>query len=93
VAERAYGKGWRTYDFPECAEIESAERFERGGLPYCAWKGRIVNPARECGPDCGGYDPADAPEVDATAARAAGQPWDPDPDGRKRRQSGLDRFT
>ncbi|WP_299267937.1 DUF5787 family protein [Halorientalis sp.] len=93
VAERAYGKGWRTYDFPGCAEVEPAERFDRGGLPYCAWKGRFVNPARECGPDCGGYDPADAPAVDAAAERADGQPWDPDPEGRKRRQSGLDRFT
>ncbi|RXK50062.1 DUF5787 family protein [Halorientalis pallida] len=92
VAERAYGKGWRTYDFPDCGEVESAERFQRGSLPYCAWKGRIVNPARECGPDCDGYDPADAPDVDTAAERAAGQPWDPDPQGRQRHQSGLDRF-
>ncbi len=93
VAERAYGKGWRTYDFPDCAEVEAAERFGRGGLPYCAWKGRIVDPARECGPDCAGYDPAGAPDVDAAAERADGQPWEPDPEGRQRRQSGLDRFT
>ncbi|AQL42604.1 hypothetical protein BV210_07730 [Halorientalis sp. IM1011] len=92
VAERAYGKGWRTYDFPDCAEIEAAERFDRGGLPYCAWKGRIVDPARECGPDCGGYDHADAPDVDQEGERAAGQPWDPDPAGKQRRQSGLDRW-
>ena len=48
--------------------------------------------ARECGPDCDGYDPADAPDVDTAAERAAGQPWDPDPQGRQRHQSGLDRF-
>ncbi|MFB6083577.1 MAG: DUF5787 family protein [Halorientalis sp.] len=92
VAERAYGKGWRTYEFPHCAEIEARERFDRGPLPHCAWKGRIVDPARECGVDCEGYDPADAPDVDADSERAAGQPWDPDPEGRKRRQSGLDRY-
>jgi hypothetical protein len=93
VAERAYGKGWRTYDFPDCAEIEAADRHGTGGLPYCAWKGRLVHPEAECGPDCPGYDEADPPAVDLDAERAGGQPWRADPEGRQRRQSGLDRWS
>jgi len=93
VAERAYGKGWRTYEFPGCAEIEAGDRHGAGGLPYCAWKGRLVHPAAECGPDCDGYDPADPPAVDPDAERAANQPWRADPEGRQRRQSGLDRWS
>jgi hypothetical protein len=93
VAERAYGKGWRTYAFPDCAEVEAVDRHGVGGLPYCAWKGRLVHPASECGPECGGYDPADPPGVDLDAERASGQPWRADPEGRKRRQSGLDRWS
>ncbi|WP_336001779.1 DUF5787 family protein [Halorientalis halophila] len=92
IAERAYGKGWRTYDFPGCEAIEAVERSGRDGLPYCEWKGRLVDPARECGPDCAGHDPADPPEFDREGARATGQPWEPDPEGRQRRQSGLDRW-
>ncbi len=87
MAERAYGKGWRTYDFPPCAEIESRS----GGVPYCGWKGRVVNPAR-CGSDCPGHDPADPPEIDRKAERDARTPWVAEPTGRTRRQSGLDRF-
>jgi hypothetical protein len=30
--------------------------------------------------------------VDGDERRAERTPWDPDPDGRRRRQSGLDRF-
>ena len=93
VAERAYGKGWRTYDFPNCGEAEAAERFGAGGLPYCAWKERLVHPGAECGPDCAGYDPAEAPDVDLADERADGQPWRADPEGRQRRQSGLDRWS
>ncbi len=92
LAERAYGKGWRTYDFPACGEVESGFVAGADGLPYCAWKGRLVDPASECGADCPGHDPADAPEVDLTAERAANSPWDPDPEGGARRQAGLDRF-
>ncbi|GKZ13187.1 DUF5787 family protein [Haladaptatus sp. T7] len=87
MAERAYGKGWRTYDFPACGEIEP-----RGGaVPYCRWKGRVVDPAR-CGEDCPGHDPADPPAVDTDAERDVRTPWVADPTGRQRRQSGLDRF-
>jgi len=94
VAERAYGKGWRPSSLPAC------ERAEAGGppfrpddeLPYCAWKGRFVDPARECGPDCGGHESADPPAADPEAARAEQTGWDPDPEGTGRRQSGLDHF-
>ncbi|WP_423743891.1 DUF5787 family protein (plasmid) [Haladaptatus sp. SPP-AMP-3] len=87
MAERAYGKGWRTYDFPACGEIES-----RGGaVPYCRWKGRVVDPAR-CGADCPGHDPADPPAVDTDAERDVRTPWVADPTGRQRRQAGLDKF-
>jgi hypothetical protein len=91
MAERAYGKGWRPGEFPACAEVESATREGSAGLPYCAWKGRVVNPAN-CGPDCPGLDPAEAPEVDQSANRDGRTPWVADPEGKARRQSGLDRF-
>jgi hypothetical protein len=93
VAERAYGKGWRTDAFPECVEIEAGERFGVRPLPYCAWKDRLVNPAAECGSDCPRHNLADPPAVDVEGERAAGQPWHPDPRGRARRQSGLDRWS
>jgi len=93
VAERAYGKGWRTYELPDCGAAEAAEREGATGLPYCAWKGRLVDPASECGPDCGGYESADPPDADLAAARAASSPWVADPAGRQRRQAGLDRFA
>jgi len=92
VAERAYGKGWRTYELPGCAEIEAGERFGTACLPFCRWKGRVVDAASECGKACGGFEAADAPEIDVAAERDRRQPWDPDPEGRQRRQSGLDRF-
>jgi len=91
MAERAYGKGWRPGEFPACAEVETAEREGSAGLPHCAWKGRVVNPAN-CGPDCPGHARADPPEVDADAARDGRTPWVADPEGKARRQSGLDRF-
>ncbi len=87
VAERAYGKGWRP-DLPACARVDP----DGDGLPYCPWHERVVDPGRECGPDCGGHDPADPPEADHERLRAARTPWEPDPDGRRRRQSRLDRY-
>lgn len=93
VAERAYGKGWRTYDFPECTEVRAESQSGSEGLPYCAWKNRFVDAASECGPDCPGYDPADPPAADFAAARDARQPWRRDPEGVARRQAGLDRFS
>jgi len=88
VAERAYGKGWRTYVLPECARIDPDEQ----GLPVCPWKGRAVDPAVECGPDCEGHEPATAPDVDFAGLRNARSRWERDPAGRSRSQSGLNRF-
>ena len=87
IAERAYGKGWRTYDLPACAQVEPAD-----GLPYCPWKGRIVRPATECGPGCDGHEPAAPPPAEHQRRRAERTPWEPAPEGRRRQQSGLDRF-
>jgi hypothetical protein len=89
IAERAYGKGWRTYRFPACERIESDD----AARPYCGWKERVVDPASECSEACPGHVEAPVQRVDRASARAARQPWKPDPDGRVRRQSGLDRFS
>jgi len=89
LAERAYGKGWRTYDLPACAQCTP----DADGRPYCAWKDRPVRASEECGTECDGYEPADPPEINRTGLRGEQTPWEPDPDGRKRRQSGLDRFS
>jgi hypothetical protein len=95
IAERAYGKGWRPAALPACER--AAARGTAFGpddvLPYCEWKGRFVDPARECGPSCAGYDPADPPSADPDAVRAVRSPWDPAPSGAARRQAGLDRFA
>jgi len=88
IAERAYGKGWRTYDLPPCRQIAPDE----AGLPVCPWAGGIVDPARTCGDGCGGYQPTEPPAVDLAGLRAERSAWDPSPEGRTRRQSGLDRF-
>ncbi|MGM0605244.1 MAG: DUF5787 family protein [Halobacteriota archaeon] len=88
LAERAYGKGWRTYDFPPCAECEATTT----GLPRCRHYDRLVDPATGCGPTCPGFDRADPPTVDTDAIRSAQSPWIRDPDGVSRRQAGLDRF-
>jgi hypothetical protein len=95
VAERAYGKGWRPEAAPGCARFEpSAPAFDDGRdvLPHCEWKERFVDCARECGPDCGGYDSAEASPIDADAVRDRRSSWVSDPDGVTRRQVGLDRF-
>ncbi|ELY41782.1 DUF5787 family protein [Natronorubrum tibetense] len=99
IAERAYGKGWRTYDFPAC---EACRPDDSSGatLPYCAWKERVVNAGSECGTSCEGYEPAaescseteSSPVVDLEAERDRRTPWVADPDGKRRQQSGLDQF-
>ncbi|WP_181691165.1 DUF5787 family protein [Natronomonas sp. LN261] len=94
IAERAYGKGWRPDTMPGC-EQASARGPPFGPsdvLPYCAWKGRFVDPARECGPDCAGHAPADPPAADTESVRDDRTPWVADPDGVRRKQVGLDRF-
>lgn len=88
IAERAYGKGWRIEEFPACARIDPDE----AGLPVCPWKGRIVNPAVDCGERCDGFDPAPPPAVDVASLRAERTAWNQDPPGRQRRQTGLDSF-
>ncbi|MFB6071423.1 MAG: DUF5787 family protein [Halobacterium sp.] len=89
VAERAYGKGWRTFDFPACAAASTGDAATP--LPYCEYFDRVVDPAAECGADCPGFDAADGPDVDLDAERERRTPWRSDAGGR-RRQSGLDQF-
>ena len=94
IAERAYGKGWRPETLPGC-EHATAEGTPFGPddcLPHCGWKERFVDPSRECGPDCAGYTPTEPPAVDPEAIRNRRTPWNADPDGVVRRQTGLDRF-
>ncbi len=88
LAERAYGKGWRTFDQPPCARCAP----DGDGVPHCEWKGRAVRASDECGADCDGHEEAEPADVDADGLRAERTPWEPDPDGRARRQAGLDRW-
>jgi hypothetical protein len=94
IAERAYGKGWRPETLPGCERASArGTTFGPGDcLPYCAWKGRFVDPTRECGPGCEGHSPADPPDADPKALRERRTPWRADPDGVVERQVGLDRF-
>ncbi|WP_114576222.1 DUF5787 family protein [Saliphagus sp. LR7] len=94
IAERAYGKGWRTYDLPACDACDPDGADAAATVPYCRWKGRIVEPASECGSECPGYEPVAAEaglEADLEAERERRTPWVADPAG-PRRQSGLDRW-
>jgi hypothetical protein len=93
LAERAYGKGWRTYEFPACENIEDGEFAGARGLPYCAWKGRFVHPAVECGANCAGHESAEPPDVNLDNERDRRSPWVADPEGRQRQQAGLDSFS
>ncbi|WP_313692963.1 DUF5787 family protein [Halorarum halobium] len=88
IAERAYGKGWRTYEFPDCARCVATP----DGRSECAHFDRVVNPAEACGPDCSGYEESEPASVDPAALRDEHTPWNRDPAGAVRRQSGLDRF-
>lgn len=92
MAERAYGKGWRTYDLPACAHTEAAEIHGVGGLPRCGHYDRLVEPSTECGPACPAFEPAEAPAVDLATERDRTSSWTADPASYARRQSGLDRF-
>ncbi|WP_129112687.1 DUF5787 family protein [Halegenticoccus tardaugens] len=88
IAERAYGKGWRTYDLPPCARASTTT----DGRPRCAHFGRVVDPGSECGESCPGFEAAAAPDVDLDAIRDRRSPWVAEPTGVARRQAGLDRF-
>ncbi|OIB58490.1 DUF5787 family protein [Natrialba sp. SSL1] len=91
LAERAYGKGWRTYDFPGCASCVPTDE-AAATLPYCAWAGDFVDANADCGPDCPGYESAAAPEVDLDGERDRRTAWRASPSGHRRQQSGLDQF-
>lgn len=88
VAERAYGKGWRPGSLPDCARAGTTA----DGRPYCGAFDRVVDPGRECGPDCPAHEPGDPPASDPRRLRDARTPWVRDPAGFASRQSGLDRF-
>ncbi|WP_348607202.1 DUF5787 family protein [Halobaculum rarum] len=90
IAERAYGKGWRTYEFPGCGNCEATD----DGRPRCAHFDRVVDPASDCGESCPGWDPDNVATTAAEgdALRAERTPWVRDPPGVVRRQAGLDRF-
>jgi hypothetical protein len=91
VAERAYGKGWRTFDVPGCERCR-ATTVAGGTVPDCEWKGRMIEPAVECGPECDGFTPGEPPAWEPDTERAAASIWRRDPEGRARRQVGLARF-
>jgi hypothetical protein len=91
IAERAYGKGWRRGDYPDCASMcPTAD-----GRPYCTAFDRVVDPGSDCGESCPAFEAADPPVVDHDPEdlRDARTPWVADPEGVTRRQTGLDRFT
>jgi len=108
IAERAYGKGWRTYELPDCGRCVPSDAepaaLADAGLPWCAWGEEVVRPVADCGPTCPGYEAVegdDAERADAgsdpsaddpEAVRARRSAWEPDPAGVDRRQAGLDRF-
>jgi hypothetical protein len=107
IAERAYGKGWRTYELPDCGRCVPGDAepaaVADAGLPWCAWGDEIVRPVADCGPTCPGYEPVDGDDEhgdaestrspdDPDAVRARRSAWEPDPAGVDRRQAGLDRF-
>ena len=58
LAERAYGRGWRSYHDtmrPDCRHFE-LRRFGRGLVPYCAAKSRSQT-AAECAGSCPEFEP------------------------------------
>jgi len=58
IAERAYGKGWRSFTEttrPDCRWFE-LERAGRGVVPTCAAKGRCQHET-ECSSRCGSFEP------------------------------------
>jgi hypothetical protein len=91
LAERAYGKGWRTYGFPDCGACCAVES-NGATLPYCKWAGQVVDSETDCGESCPGYDPKPGLDIDLGAERDRQALWVANPDGRRRRQTGLDRF-
>ncbi|MFB6092746.1 MAG: DUF5787 family protein [Haloquadratum sp.] len=69
LAERAYGRGWRSYHEtmrPDCRGFE-LRRFGRALVPHCAAKGRPQT-AAECAGSCAAFEP------EPPAWRTAGWP-------------------
>jgi hypothetical protein len=93
LAERAYGKRWRPAALPGCGNCAPDADGRTATLPYCRWHERVVEPTAECGPDCTGYEEAEPPTVDVERERDSHSAWVREPDGRARRQAGLDRFS
>jgi len=89
IAERAYGKGWRSYSFPGCRHARATD----DGRPRCSWFDRVVDPATDCGAGCEAFEPDTPPAVDVEAIRDRRGPWVAEPEGVARTQSGLDRFV
>jgi hypothetical protein len=89
IAERAYGKGWRPRDYPGCVSMCPTD----DGRPHCVAFDRVVDPGSDCGESCPAFEDADPPAVDREGLRDARTPWVADPEGVRRRQAGLDRFT
>ncbi len=57
IAERAYGRGWRSFHRtmrPDCRHFEL--RSPGGAIPYCRAKGRLPT-ARECAGSCPAFEP------------------------------------
>lgn len=88
LAERAYGKGWRTYSLPSCANIDPSVD-SASGLPWCTHFDRLVHPSSECSSACSGYQSAPPPAVDLEAIRDDTSPWVADPPDRRTRQGRL----
>ena len=58
IAERAYGKGWRSFHDtmrPDCRAFE-LRRAGRGMVPYCTAKEKVPT-ARECAGSCSSFTP------------------------------------
>ena len=89
VAERAYGKGWRTYDLPACAHATTT----RAGRPWCTEFDAPVDPRTDCGTACPARAPADPPSFDPETVRDRRTSWRAEPPGVADRQAGLDRLS
>lgn len=87
LGERAYGKGWRTYRLPACANIDPGDSTE--GLPHCKHYGKLVNPRTNCDTTCPGHSNAPPPAIDLDERRETHSPWVSDPPDRRSRQGHL----
>ncbi|MDZ7729754.1 MAG: DUF5787 family protein [Natrialbaceae archaeon] len=91
IAERAYGKGWRRH-LPACDECDPEASPLEATVPWCQWASRIVDPARDCGPECSGHSPGDGPPSSLDQERAERTLWRHNPSGLQRRQAGFSTF-